>query len=978
MTQSKNDLLRELDGLINGKTSGYELEARFGSYSNERFNSSVNSRDFYRILDHFLTHISDIYTYIAQDVSTKTEQVIPGLTFPHYPDVVTENVYEINRTNVRESFIDIAGVKTPKFYSTKQRVGAVDFENYFTRFSLSKEDNLTYNPVPAHFRPQAVRVKRRWSFIVTDAINHPLSQYRVDLTYVKGWFIDFKGVKRDSNTYEIELEVLDPAAVTNSATDLWPGVRFMLELLQDTPYPVTQSTIDNVKETYNYLFPTEDGQTYKMRNIANKPVNFKLYMLNQSQTLAVTDKADGERKLLYIREDGGYLLFPPISIMKYLLLDDDGGKYTITSEHASALTDTIIDGELVLLDDGTREYLAFDLIMYKGEDCRDFSFNYRLDKLKNLLKEYPIQIRLKEYKLPVDGNFYQLTNEVLDSIDSKPYGNDGLIFNDVNDNYYGKVYKWKMAEKMTIDFKVKAVSPNTFELFVGHDTTKDLVSFSNTRYMKNLPTEIQISDSQVVEMIWDTEKNDFKPYRIRHDRFFPNKLSIALSIWEDIKNPVSEKTIRGHDIRAMRLYHNVVKKEMIDQYTDNNSTLVDIGGGRGGDISKWRTHDLKVLVVEPSIEHLTVLHNRLISTGYTKHADNTYTLNNSFIYPINHYGQDTSKIVMEYVQMFKQDTTRAIEMFNVLTFFFESEEILDSLINTIDILLGDDGYFFGLVMDGGATKKLLGKKDRVEEYGWSIEKLYSDKSDSTYGSKIRINLGSDTIVSEQLEYLVDFDALCKKLKAVDIKLVATDFLVNTNLSPSQATLSGLYRKFVFKRSPPTPQVKAVEATTSTGDFNFVMMDNPLRNKKSVVVNDRTFIKLDNDVEDCGLISALLQSHDLAYNTYNKADKEKMAKKLFSNFVLKFFKSAYFNGELAYARQYYSNWNDLKNVLKSCNNWKYLDVWNAIANVMKINIVVVIADSPFVMETVYRTNTKYKYTAFLYNYENNYHALTTTN
>lgn len=916
---SKTQLLKKVDAMIGvpnntAMQDDHEIEARIGEFRGNRFVSNVQRKTFFRILDHFLTHTPSLYNYLRQPDSIKAEQML-GVSVPSYPDIVTEAAFFVKSMKIRESFIHIEGLDTPRTYASKRPIANVDMKDYFTRFAVSREQDIItiYNPaqdnsgspIPEGQQPEALRIKHRWSFALVsdDLVDHPLYPYRVDLTHVTGWSVNRNGKRVDINSYEVELEVIN-TPITNAQNELWPGVQFMLELVQATPFPVSAPTLRNVTDTFNELFSeditriTEAMQkkkqgwrfpSWKLFNIVNKPVNLKLNVLLNAGNYAVTDKADGERRQMYIREDGAYLLYPPSDIMRYLRLetediDDDLADYTISAETAKALAGTVFDGELVLRDDGKREYLIFDLIVDRQADLRKAGFKDRIKRANEIVAEHDLNATVKTFYFPDANNFYDNVRTVLEEVPTKPYGNDGLIFNGVNDYYSrARIYKWKPPTMLTIDFLVRQSGPTTFDLYLKNDRGgKDKYRiFEGTERDPNSgvininPPEIDgtpITDGQIVEMSWNYEQDTFVPFRVRFDRDEPNNYSVGIDVWKDIMKPITEDTITGKDIKAVRLNQNNTKNSMLKEHC-RQSVILDIGGGKGGDQHKWKHlgNGVQILSVEPNEENLAEFNRRLEESDYKLQSESdgikTYTFkddsNSVELAVYQARGQDTNKIVEAYAKSVGAnrglESVHCVTMFNVLTFFFDKQESLDSLINTIDELLQVGGVFMGIVMDGSEvreqlvrnsalkeelrnlgddqywnldTKKRVNKKfisklnlnkkwrivsknksllngvvkglelpnpNEIKGESWTIKKT-SNFTNSPYGNQINIDLGEDTIVKNQTEYLVDFNELVVKLKARGIMLRDTTLLTADNgLSPQQQKLNSLYRTFVFEK-----------------------------------------------------------------------------------------------------------------------------------------------------------------------------------
>lgn len=796
----------------------YEFEIRFGEFKfdygtrRSKFISSIEPKIFYRLLKYFGT-LEDIYDYIPQQVSIQTNNAL-NIKVPSNPDLITEHVY-VDPNNpykrVRESFISEI-TNGPKFYNTKEKVEYIDNEAYNQRFSIAYEEDLGERSVPSSANLQALREKKRWSFAVNKELAERsewriLANLQIDLTHVTGWFND-NGKKVQVNDFEFEAEIVKKPF--NYEKDVFPGIVFLIQLYQNTCYLIDTNETRLIFNQFNKLFE-KDIQSFESEkqkqnerwqfsrskylfNPVNKPVNLKLEHLENIDNLVITDKADGERKLLFFTQSGIYAVYPPRDIIK------------ISNKPIPGFSNTLLDGELVKSSDGCSPdsllFLGFDLLFYRGEDRRDISFTDRINKLPKLTVESDIIIEPKKFYSA--GNFYSNVNTLLNKISEKSekrYGNDGIIINQKNGVYLTPVYKWKPVDLLTIDFYVRKVDKNIYELLVKSGSGLErFIGTDEHRFSGFLATDEPLNTGQIVEMAWDGET--FKLKRIRDDRDQPNNKSTSISIWNDIMRPIEETTIRGKNLVMLRYLHNKIKKSILEECREKY--LLDIGSGRGGDLHKWKSSKIKVYAVEPSLEHIKEFRDRLLESGYVfDEQTSLYKFKETQVKILNTVGQDTEKIVAGYNETFDV-LPSCITLFNSLTFFFESEESLDSLINTIDNLLSPGGSFMGMVMDGYTVRKLLGVKDKVEvEDSWTISKL-TEFTESPYGNKIYINL-NDTIVQNQEEYLVDFSELVRKLEQRGIFLEKSELLTNDNLSPSQTKLYSLYRTFKFKRSGNAPE-----------------------------------------------------------------------------------------------------------------------------------------------------------------------------
>ena len=944
--------IRTIDRYLSGINQGdYELEIRFGEFWGKQFKSSNEPKIFYRMLSYFLTH-KDIYEYIPQEVSVITEEML-GIQVPHAPDTVTERIYvdKYNQT-IREAVVE--GLpNAPKFYSLKDKFEPIDNTWFYHRFAIAKEQNLGERyTLPENVFHQATREKKRWSFALNKTVAlksdafKVLKHLRIDLTHVTGWKITPQGQKVLFNDFEIEAEIIDKPVVYER--DVAPGVLFLLQLYQNTRYIIPSYEVSNLISNFNRLF-TEDinalvaakrkqepkwrfNQQWKLYNPVNKPVNLKLDHLHDISNLAITDKADGERKLLFVSRDGIYVVYPPADIIKF------------SNTSIPGLTDTILDGELVITKNGEQVFLPFDVLFYRGIDKRGNKFEDRIKILESLQQ---VSKNIQPKKFYYTGNFYTNVNTLLDTIGGKPYGNDGIIINQLNGDYSSDVYKWKPIDLLTIDFNVEKIRENEYKLYVKSGKSLQLfIGNDKHPFSGIISTELALNTGQIVEMGW--RDGTFVPLRIRHDRDQPNNLSTSLSIWNDINRPIEEATIRGTNLVMLRQLHNNIKKRMLESCRDNY--LLDIGSGRGGDLHKWKPLNLKVFAVEPSLENIQEFQERLEESGY-KYDETTghYIFDKTHVRIMNGRGQDTEDIVRGYKSSY--DTPPGyITIFNALTFFFESEESLNALIDTIDSLLPSGGSFMGMVMDGDAVKQMMGTLDTIEQVSWKIKKM-GDFTESPYGNKIYIDL-EDTIVQNQVEYLVDFKEFTKKLAEKGIHVDTVEMLSSKNLSPSQSALYNLYKTFKFKKqigaiSAAAPTISSVEETLKhlyVSQSSVHLNNLGEEDREPIVIGGKQFIRIGTESDN--ILAAVARSafeiYEMKRNTSREALSENEMKtrdkivNLFMSKLMIRLEREYKDGE---ALEEFDSWEAAKQFL-SGNKLHWLNLLDIIGKACSINIVYV--------------------------------------
>ena len=331
------------------------------------------------------------------------------------------------------------------------------------------------------------------------------------------------GVTESSQTYEIEIEVdntkVGPGTNYNDTETLGAAIRKVIKLvmagLQSTNYPVSYTEQNTVINDYMELLGHEKkGRHYvKNRNFAG-PSSFTLQLeniapLSEDSTVpninvnyTVTDKADGERKLLYIGRN-----------RKIYMIDTNMNvQFTGSITQDKDFVGTLIDGEHILYNKTgvyINLYAAFDIYYLSGEDKRSLSFapietsmekdrnNYRLLLLTHTINSIkpisvsatdgtPVRIETKVFRLGSDNtSIFKQCGEIINNPGLYEYETDGLIFtpalfavggDNSNDKAadkafkksWGHSFKWKPPKYNTIDFLVSIKTLPSGEEVVGN------------------------------------------------------------------------------------------------------------------------------------------------------------------------------------------------------------------------------------------------------------------------------------------------------------------------------------------------------------------------------------------------------------------------------------------------------------------------------------------------------------------------------
>jgi hypothetical protein len=300
------------------------------------------------------------------------------------------------------------------------------------------------------------------------------------------------------------------------------------ELVNITPFGNQRSSDKSV-----YLL-TPKPVALKLNNLEN-PDNYGVVSILRGYT--VTEKADGERLLLFI--------------------DGKGDVYTIDSSKRVEGTglkakkdayNSLIDGEYIHCNkriDGVKKNLfaAFDIYFLNGEkltslplveEKKKCRYNEMLKLPKLLTNTNNMEFIVKKHYY--GPNIYNENKKILDNSKSFPYEIDGLIFTPAKlavysfypnmpvdlkvDMTWNNVFKWKPPEQNTIDFLIKYIADvrkdgiecRKFGLYVSD---KSILNEYNIKNVLSLRYGYNNID-KLNEYLEETEKDVFK-------LFVPNK-----------------------------------------------------------------------------------------------------------------------------------------------------------------------------------------------------------------------------------------------------------------------------------------------------------------------------------------------------------------------------------------------------------------------------------------------------------------------
>jgi hypothetical protein len=298
-------------------------------------------------------------------------------------------------------------------------------------------------------------------------------------------------------SYEIEIEFSNPVTLNH----IQKAITLALRGFQRSNYPISLKEMSTVLDDYKKATTTTQfigprSVTLQEENMSGPDGIFNDF--------CVTEKADGERKMLFVSRDRIY----------FIISKGDTCMVEFTGVGIADLNGTLLDGEHVTKNkkgERINSYIAFDAYFHRKKaklvDIREYPLNYtnelekkEYDTLQKKERSEPEKIRFEELKKIKDRSRNRILKKIIETIadvkgiifskkefkhcteksckeildrtksDGYEYHTDGLIF---TPNSYGVgltrthttiqnstitwdlSFKWKPAEENTIDFLIE-------------------------------------------------------------------------------------------------------------------------------------------------------------------------------------------------------------------------------------------------------------------------------------------------------------------------------------------------------------------------------------------------------------------------------------------------------------------------------------------------------------------------------------------
>ena len=523
-----------------------ELELRFGT--NSKLSRPISKIDYDNVVQQLYAcgFKPDMYKdgqqiLRIQHEYTDTRTGLVKMSNIRAEIVGTDLIKEYCRTNSLQAVNDLTSNLFDKTKFTHKSTAVdkhgalikrLDMDDYNFRVSFQTEQDYNSQSTTArNIIEKWTDSKKTFRCMNRVRMWHPVLPVHADLSIVKTskktnrvpiphYTIQEAGVFNNVEQYEIELEV-DNASVGigtlyNSTQSLMNALRKCIRIvlcgLQGTKFPISYIEKDSILQSYMRLV---HGELYdRPRRILPKdfigPASYTLQIeniLNSDQLTVgnirkhytVTDKADGDRKLLYVSSDGKmYMIDTNMNVI-----------FTGAKTNEKTIYNSLIDGEHIKYDkngNAIHLYAAFDVYYISNKSVRQLAFlpqttdapdtQNRLTLLQTLIdllkpvsilesnesgevkpKEpnhsigFTIKCKVFEYDTDTQTIFDGCSKIMSNVKDGNfEYNTDGLIFTPANfavggnriggpagplyKSTWDQSFKWKPVEFNTIDFLV--------------------------------------------------------------------------------------------------------------------------------------------------------------------------------------------------------------------------------------------------------------------------------------------------------------------------------------------------------------------------------------------------------------------------------------------------------------------------------------------------------------------------------------------
>lgn len=431
-----------------------------------------------------LSHLND-FKYEIEDDILKVNTETGNLT------LVINNLNSIQEYCNNEFFENV-----PHEWYEEHKLNEVRIFNHYPLNIVSKIKNSKKTKIDESMMEWR-EIQKEYHQYKRVVFTHTKQDFKIVIEYAKH-SNDSYYYMRDANIGKIQPDIniymqTSNGNIKNNTGLLISQMLFSMQNILNENHILTMEEQNNVLDKYLKLISSvRDLSKFEKLNpkpyfLAPKPITLERKNLIEPDTTygivsilknyAVTDKADGERMLLYIDDNGEvFLINNTFNVSKTGII-----------VKSNQLHNSLFDGEYIpkyLLNDDSKTdiFAVFDVYYLHNETVMNLPLMAdgkpsRYQKMKLTLKEdlwsesSNLKVEMKEHFHAEGKMILNKCKEILDN-PSRRYNIDGLVFTPINLPVFGyypnkfkkvkgksvawnMVFKWKPADQNTIDFLVK-------------------------------------------------------------------------------------------------------------------------------------------------------------------------------------------------------------------------------------------------------------------------------------------------------------------------------------------------------------------------------------------------------------------------------------------------------------------------------------------------------------------------------------------
>lgn len=499
----------------------------------------------------------------------------------------------------------------------------------------------------------------------------------------------------------------------------------------------------------------------------------------------ITIKANGIQLLLY--SSGSYIYF--VNHRKYFKVLDKKTceKFIILGEFFEDIN-TFSPFDIIYTErrKGIRNHPHH---LERLELVKDIIENVKIDNINFYWKKFiPIGKNVKQFEKAI---------KLVKSIEY-PFTDDGLILTPIYHPHNSKqnikqstsisevpeILKIKPDHEKSFDVRVDLSSKKIYAHMIKQEYkgTKKFPLCQEDILWSSIPDE---ADLKIIELIPVKNENDkwvMKFNRLRSDRIVPNSIGTINDTWNMIHEPLDPDLFKNQGVPRLILQNRRVKTKLLSMIPDN-SIIVDLGTGKGGDINRYNKA-LKVLCIEPDEINRNELLKRIRSQELT---------NKFHIIPCGAQHTDTIVKKLKEIRELYPEAPVVVSSMLSMTFFWQNQEFLNRFKQTLTTISKESNgaYFYFFTVEGNKFLKYLKENDgKINMKKFKAKYSPDDKYGVSIPGKVIISI-DETIVRGQKEFLVNLDDLNDILE--DVKVYngrIEDFLTEHEYRMADASIYG--------------------------------------------------------------------------------------------------------------------------------------------------------------------------------------------